>query len=200
MISKRKTNIGSDFRDFKIYCSSKDERESVKANQKEIWTRQTWRQLLPGKDPIWNELPWLLQINIFCSTYNVDFNTAQNGPTIRQRITKFLHCYNLTRATSQCSAWSVLKVGSDKTTPNWICNWGKNIFKYDDEIVCEEWYAWELLSLCTTTSKPVQRLDAPRGACSSRGRERRRSEFVITTPILSNHWKYFFTTGSQLLS
>ena len=53
----------------------------------------------------------------FCSTYNVDFNTAQNGPTIRLKITKFLHCNNLTRATSQCSAWSVLKVGWDKTTP-----------------------------------------------------------------------------------
>ena len=49
-----------------------------------------------------------------------------------------------------------------------------------------------MLSMCTTTIKPVQRLDAPRGACASRGRERRRSKFVITTPILSNHWKNVF--------
>ena len=67
-----------------------------------------------------------------------------------------------------------------------------SISKYDYGNVCEEWYAWEMLGMCTTTIKPVQRLDAPRGACASRGRERRRSKFVITTPKLSNHWKNVF--------
>ena len=117
------------------------ERESVKANQKEIWTRQTWRQLLPGKDPIWNELPWLPQINIF-------------QEYLQRR----------------------LQYSPERTyhTP-------------------------------TITSKLLLRLGAPRGARSSWMvfSKRRRSEFVITTPRLNNHWKYLkihgYTTGLKRL-
>ena len=96
------------------------ERESVKANQKEIW-RQTWRQLLPGIPP--GEGP-SLKTNCLCyRKWIFPFFCTYKSTSIQPKTDRpYAYYHEQTPSTSRCSARSRLKLKNCETPPKRIRN------------------------------------------------------------------------------